>query len=72
MGWGKKEGDINKLLGQSSNKFIEEGGIHIVRRQPKAKIGETHKAETWRSERETKPQTSSKSKGLTVILSGIG
>lgn len=71
MGWGKKEGDINKLLGQRSNKFIEGGGIHIVRRQPKAKIGENHKAETWSTERETKLQTSSKSKGLIVILSGI-
>ena len=70
MGWGKKEGDINKLLGQRSNKFIEGGG-NSVRRQPEAKIGENHRAETWCTERETKLQTSSKSKGLIVILSGI-
>jgi len=41
--WGKKEGDINKLLGQRSNKFIEGGG-NTVRRQPEAKIGENHRA----------------------------
>jgi len=38
-----KEGDINKLLGQRSNKFIEGGG-NTVRRQPEAKIGENHRA----------------------------